>query len=155
MGLSSGYHSPALTYERAVQSRKSLCEPLRSTEETEKGSLQTMESPTVCAETGEVHVPGSTVGSHCKGCTNAAFFSRVSPVGLASNDLLELLFTPTHLSHSTAHTTPMFSFYHSAIDVHLILARVKSCQGCAEAQQKLSCAAMSLPCCHYEHSLLL
>lgn len=101
VGLGSGYHGPTLTYERAVQSRKSLCDPLRSTEEKEKGSLQTLGSPTVLAETGEVHVLGSTVGRHCKCCANAASFSRVSLVGLAPSDLLDLLFTPTHSSHHT------------------------------------------------------
>lgn len=37
------------TCERAVQGRKSLCEPLRVIQEAEKGSLQTLESPTVFA----------------------------------------------------------------------------------------------------------
>lgn len=101
VGFSSGYHSPTLTYERAVKSKKSLCDPLRSTEEKEKGSLQTLESPAVSAETGEVHVPGSTIGRACKCCANAASFSRVPLEGLASSDLLDLLFTPTHSSHHT------------------------------------------------------
>lgn len=113
MGLSAGYHSPTLTYERAVQSRKSLCEPLRSTKEAEKGSLQTLESPTVFAEIGEVQVLVRSQGAQHAGTATTVLMLHppaVSLMGLAPSDLLELLFTPTptHLTQDSSHHTRVF-----------------------------------------------
>lgn len=114
VSLSARYHSPTLTCDRAVQSRKNLCEHLRATEEAEKGSLQTRERPTVFAETGEVHVPGSTVQRHCKCCANAAPLREFLSWGWPQVICWSCSSHPlAHISLSTAPTTPMFSFYHS------------------------------------------
>lgn len=141
MGLSAGYHSPTLTYGRAMQSRKSLCEPLRSTKEAEKGSLQTLESPTVFAETGEVQVLVRSQGAQHAGTASAVLMLHppaVCLMGLAPSDLLELLFTPTptHLTpHPCSHVT-------TATEVHFILARVKA----AGVVQRLSKSSPVLCC---------
>lgn len=76
-----------------MQGRKSLHEPLRSTEEAGKGPFQALESPTVFTETGEVQIAVRAWGStslcrHWKCCAKTASSSKVSPTGLNPNDLL-------------------------------------------------------------------
>lgn len=55
--------SPTLTFERAVQGRNSLHEPLRSTEVAGEGPFQALETPAVFIQTGEVQVLARAQGA--------------------------------------------------------------------------------------------
>lgn len=138
MGLCSGYNQLPGQHLPVVV-RKGLCRAGKAFENLrgqprrqEKAHSEPRRVPTVFTETGEVQIAarawGSTSGRRqWNRCAKTASLSKLSPIALDPDDLLEqLLHTQTHththtrvrISHSIAHTMQAVSFHHPAAEKH-------------------------------------